>query len=179
MHEKYSSNTPFFVAEFQGGSGTSFGSVNADACNALVHQESVRVLRKNNYDFAIKIFNICMTYGGTNWCNIGYRGCDSSYDYGAAIKEKQAYLAGKIFRGKARGQLQNIPSVPLTVVAGNASSGSHVSTDQIATTPMFGTDHPTNFSIIRHADWNSTTRTTHKLIVSTSTGNVSIPQLGG
>lgn len=64
-------------------------------------------------------------------------------------------------------------------MAGNASNGSYVSTDQIATTPVFGTDHPTNFYIIRHADWTSTNTTSYKLIVPTSTGNVSIPQLGG
>lgn len=60
MHEQYSPNTPFFVAEFQGGSGTGWGSVNQDGCNALVNQESVRVLWKNNYSFAIKMFNIYM-----------------------------------------------------------------------------------------------------------------------
>lgn len=59
-HEQYSPNTPFFVAEFQGGSGTGWGTVSQDGCNALVNHESVRVLWKNNYSFAIKIFNIYM-----------------------------------------------------------------------------------------------------------------------
>jgi hypothetical protein len=48
------------VAEFQGGSGTGWGTVNQEGCNALVNQESVRVLWKNNYSFGIKIFNIYM-----------------------------------------------------------------------------------------------------------------------
>ncbi|KAI4861433.1 glycoside hydrolase family 35 protein [Hypoxylon rubiginosum] len=179
MHEQYSPNTPFFVAEFQGGSGTGFGSVNADACNALVNQESVRVLWKNNYSFAIKIFNIYMTYGGTNWGNLGYRGGDSSYDYGAAIKENRHIWREKYSEEKLEANFFKVSPAYLTAVAGNASNGSYVSTDQIATTPVFGTDHPTNFYVIRHADWTSTNTTTYKLIIPTSRGNISIPQLGG
>jgi hypothetical protein len=67
----------------------------------------------------------------------------------------------------------------LTSVAGNASNGSYVSTDQIATTPVLGVGAPTNFYIIRHADWTSLDTTNYKLLVSSSIGNVSIPQLGG
>lgn len=67
----------------------------------------------------------------------------------------------------------------LTSVAGNASNGSYVSTDQIATTPVFGTDAPTNFYIIRHADWTSLNTTNYQLMVPTSAGNVTVPQLGG
>ncbi|KAI1103222.1 glycoside hydrolase family 35 protein [Jackrogersella minutella] len=179
MHQQYSPNTPFFVAEFQGGSGTGFGSVNADACNALVNEESVRVLWKNNYSFAIKMLNIYMTYGGTNWGNLGYRGGDTSYDYGAAIKENRHIWREKFSEEKLEAHFFKVSPAYLTAVAGNASNGSYVSTDQIATTPVFGTESPTNFYIIRHADWTSTNTTTYKLIVPTSAGNISIPQLGG
>ncbi|KAI1211906.1 glycoside hydrolase family 35 protein [Annulohypoxylon truncatum] len=179
MHQEYSPNTPFFVAEFQGGSGTSFGSVNADACNALVNQESVRVLWKNNYSFAIKIFNIYMTYGGTNWGNLGYRGGDSSYDYGAAIKENRHIWREKYSEEKLEANFFKVSPAYLTAIAGNASNGSYVSTDQIATTLIFGTDFSTNFYIIRHAIWTSTDTTSYKLNILTSIGNMSIPQLGG
>ncbi|KAI0886184.1 glycoside hydrolase family 35 protein [Annulohypoxylon maeteangense] len=179
MHQKHSPNTPFFIAEFQGGSGTGFGSVNADACNALVNQESVRVLWKNNYSFAIKIFNIYMTYGGTNWGNLGYRGGDSSYDYGAAIKENRHIWREKYSEEKLEANFFKVSPAYLTAVPGNASNGSYVSTDQIATTPVFGTESSTNFYIIRHADWTSINTTTYKFNVPTSIGNISIPQLGG
>ncbi|KAI1654864.1 glycoside hydrolase family 35 protein [Daldinia decipiens] len=179
MHQKYSPNTPFFVAEFQGGSGTGFGSVSADACNALVNQEAVRVLWKNNYSFAVKIFNVYMTYGGTNWGNLGYRGGDSSYDYGAAIKENRHIWREKYSEEKLEANFFKVSPVYLTAVPGNASNGSYASTEEIATTPLFGTDSETNFYIIRHADWTSTNTTTYKLIVPTSAGNILIPQLGG
>ena len=46
MHEEQSPTTPFAIPEFQGGSGTGWGldSVTQDKCNALVNEESVRVL---------------------------------------------------------------------------------------------------------------------------------------
>lgn len=178
-HQEYSPDTPFFVAEFQGGSGTGWGSVNQDGCNALVNQESVRVLWKNNYSFAIKMFNVYMTYGGTNWGNLGFRGGDSSYDYGAAIKENRHVWREKYSESKLEANFFKVSPAYLTAVAGTAANGSYVSTDQIATTPVFGTDAPTNFYVIRHADWTSLNTTTYKLIVPTSIGNVSIPQLGG
>ncbi|KAI2470078.1 glycoside hydrolase family 35 protein [Annulohypoxylon bovei var. microspora] len=167
------------VGETERGSGTGFGSVNADACNALVNQESVRVLWKNNYSFAIKIFNIYMTYGGTNWGNLGYRGGDSSYDYGAAIKENRHIWREKYSDEKLEANFFKVSPAYLTSVAGNASNGSYVSTDEIATTPVLGTESLTNFYIIRHADWTSTNTTTYKFIVPTSIENISIPQLSG
>lgn len=178
-HQQYSPNTPFFVAEFQGGSGTGWGTISQDGCNALVNQESVRVLWKNNYSFAIKLFNVYMIYGGTNWGNLGYRGGDTSYDYGAAIKENRHVWREKYSESKLEATFFKVSPAYLTAVAGNASNGSYVSTDQIATTPVFGTDFSTNFYIIRHADWTSINTTTYKLIVPTSTGNLTVPQLGG
>ena len=49
-------------------------------CNALVNEESVRVLYKNKYRFGVKLLNIYMTFGGMTWGNLGYEGGDSSYD---------------------------------------------------------------------------------------------------
>ncbi|KAI0595266.1 beta-galactosidase, domain 2-domain-containing protein [Biscogniauxia sp. FL1348] len=178
-HGQYSPDTPFFVAEFQGGSGTGFGSVNQDGCNALVNEQSVRVLWKNNYSFGIKIFNVYMTYGGTNWGNLGYRGGDSSYDYGAAIKENRHVWREKYSEEKLEANFFKVSPAYLTAVPGSASNGSYVSTGQIATTPVFGTDSPTVFYVVRHADWTALNTTTYRLVVPTSTGNVSIPQLGG
>lgn len=91
LHLNTSSTTPFLIPEFQGGSGTGWGpfSVNQDACAALVGPEAIRVLYKNNWSFGTKLLNVYMTFGGTNWGNLGYEGGDSSYDYGAAIDESR------------------------------------------------------------------------------------------
>ncbi|KAI5860679.1 glycoside hydrolase family 35 protein [Durotheca rogersii] len=178
-HEQYSPNTPFFVAEFQGGAGTGFGGVNQDSCNELVNQESVRVLWKNNYGFAIKIFNVYMTYGGTNWGNLGYRGGDSSYDYGAAIKENRHVWREKYSEEKLEANFFKVSPAYLTATAGNGTKGAYTSTDLLVTTPVRGTDHPTKFYIMRQDDWTSTDTVTYAFTAPTSAGNISIPQLGG
>lgn len=55
MQAQHSADTPFFVAEFQDDASNGFGTSGQEGCNALVNQESVRVLWKNNYSFAIKM----------------------------------------------------------------------------------------------------------------------------
>jgi len=54
-----------------------------------------------------------------------------------------------------------------------------VTDSAITTTPVFGTNYPTNFYIVRHADFTSLANTTYHLSVPTSEGNLTIPQLGG
>ncbi|KAI1806912.1 hypothetical protein F4811DRAFT_550411 [Daldinia bambusicola] len=58
MHQEYSLNTLFFITELEGGVSIDFRGVNADACNALANQGAARILWKNKYSFAIKIFNV-------------------------------------------------------------------------------------------------------------------------
>ncbi len=67
----------------------------------------------------------------------------------------------------------------LTAAPDSASNGTYVSTAQLATTHLTSTDHPTNFYIIRLSDFTSRDNTSYQLEVSTSKGNVSLPQLGG
>lgn len=97
LHLNTSPSTPFLIPEFQGGSGTGWGpnSVNQDACAALVGPSAIRVLYKNNWSFGAKLVNVYMTYGGTNWGNLGYEGGDSSYDYGAAVDEGRGVVREK------------------------------------------------------------------------------------
>lgn len=181
LHEQTSPTTPFAIPEFQGGSGTGWGpgSVNQDMCNALVNEESVRVLFKNNYSFGVKLMNIYMTYGGTNWGNLGDMGGDSSYDYGAAITEDRHVWREKYSEEKLEANFLRVSPAYLTATPGNGTNGSYVSTSAIATTPLFGSQSDTNFYIVRHADFTSLNSTQYQLIVPTSLGNLTIPQLGG
>ena len=71
-HTQQSPTTPLMIAEFQGGSGDGWGGVGEDLCNAFINDKAVRILFKNNYSFGVKIFNVYMMYGGTNWGNLGY-----------------------------------------------------------------------------------------------------------
>lgn len=120
------------------------------------------------------------TYGGTNWGNMGYFGGYTSYDYGAAITEDRYIWREKYSETKLQANFLKVSDAYLTATPGNASNGSYASTDAITVTPLFGNNKTqTNFYVTRHADFTSTENTPYRLSVSTSLGNITIPQLGG
>ena len=65
----------------------------------------------------------------------------------------------------------------LEAVPGNLTNTTYVSTSAISTTPLF--EKKTNFYVVRHSDYKSFASTPYTFTVSTSAGNVTIPQLGG
>ena len=67
----------------------------------------------------------------------------------------------------------------LTATPGNQTNGTYASTSAISVTPLFGNGSQTNFYVTRHADFTSNDTTTYQLNVSTSAGNLTLPQLGG
>ena len=149
-HEEESPTTPLSILVFQAGSGTGWGpdGLNQDMCNALVNEESVRVLYKNNYSFGVKLLNIYMTFGGTAWGNLGYEGGDSSYDSGAAITEDRHLWREKYGEEKLEANFLKVAPACLTARPGNASKGSYTSTDALTTTAMFGTAYDTNLYVV-------------------------------
>ena len=181
FHEQQSPTTPFSIPEFQGGSGTGWGpdSVTQDLCNSLVNQESVRVLFKNNYSFGVKLLSIYMTFGGTNWGNLGYEGGITSYDYGAAITEDRHVWREKYSEQKLEAIFMKVSPAYLTARPGNASNETYTSTKELTTTPLFGTDYATNLFVVRQADWTSRAHTPYTITLPTSLGNLTLPQLGG
>ncbi|KUJ19279.1 putative beta-galactosidase E [Mollisia scopiformis] len=178
-HTTFSPSTPFTIMEFEGGSGDGWGGVGEDMCAILVNNEGVRVLFKNNYSFGVTIFNTYMIYGGTNWGNLGYHGGYTSYDYGASITEDRQIWREKYSEMKIQANFFKVSPAYLTATAGNVGNGSFVSTSTIAVTPLWGNGTTTNFYVARHSDFTSTGNASYTLTVSTSIGNVTIPQLGG
>ncbi|KAJ5612956.1 hypothetical protein N7510_006150 [Penicillium lagena] len=179
IHQEESPNTPFAIAEFQGGSGEGWGGVAEEMCAELINEEAIRVVYKNNYSFGVKIFNIYMTYGGTNWGNLGYMNGYTSYDYGAALTEERAIWREKYSEEKLEANFLKVSSAYLTATPALGVNGSYGVPDTIAVTPLNGNGTETNFYVIRHADFSSVNNTQYKITVPTSVGNVTIPQLGG
>ncbi|KXL47480.1 MAG: glycoside hydrolase family 35 protein [Acidomyces sp. 'richmondensis'] len=177
--KSWSPTTPFTIFEFQGGSMEGWGDVSQTLCNAMVGPDAVRVFYKNNFSFGIKWFNLYMTYGGTNWGNLGYDGCYTSYDYGAAINEYREVIREKYSAEKLEANFFKVSPGYLTAVAGNVTAGVYASTNAVSTTPLFGTRQNSNFYVVRQTNWNSTGNVYYKITLPTSSGNISIPQLGG
>ncbi|GLI78126.1 hypothetical protein PoHVEF18_006428 [Penicillium ochrochloron] len=178
VHERESPSTPFAIAELQGGSGQGWGGVVQDKCGELVNAEAARVVYKNNHSFGVKIFNIYMTYGGTNWGNLGYHGGYTSYDYGAAITEERGIWREKYSEQKMEANFLKVSPAYLTATSKLGVNGSYGAPASIAVTPLVGNGTRTNFYVVRHANFSSLDKTQYSLTVYTSVGNVSIPQLG-
>ncbi|KAH8886198.1 putative beta-galactosidase A [Thozetella sp. PMI_491] len=177
LHLQQSPGTPYAIPEFQGGAIDSWGGVGLDNCASLVNYEAERVFYKNAFSFGVAIFNVYMTYGGTNWGNLGQSGGYTSYDYGAAIRENRMIDREKYAEAKLEAQFITSSPAYLEATPGNRTSTSFVSTSEITTTPLFAKS--TVFYITRHSAAESLNSTPYKLTVNTSIGDITIPQLGG
>ena len=117
------------------------------------------------------------TYGGTNWGNLGYPEGYTSYDYGAAIAEDRTITREKYVEAKLEANFLSASIAYITANPGNLTTTSYVSNDALAVTPLFG--NRTNFYVVRQSAYQSNDSVSYTLTVSTSIGNVTIPQLGG
>lgn len=178
-HTQQSPSTPLFIAEFQGGSGDGWGGIGEDLCADFINYEAVRILFKNNYSFGVKLFNVYMMYGGTNWGNLGYMGGYTSYDYGAAISEDRHVWRDKYSEMKLEASFLKVSPAYLTATAGNQTNGTLATSSDIGYTPLMDTQSNTKFFVVKHANFSSFADTTYNFTFPTSIGNLTAPHLGG
>ncbi|KAF2723861.1 glycoside hydrolase family 35 protein [Polychaeton citri CBS 116435] len=181
LHEEQSPSTPYSLIEFQGGAFDPWGGLGFDQCAELLNAEFERVFYKNDFSYGATVFNIYMTYGGTNWGNLGHPGGYTSYDYGAVIKEDRSVSRQKYSEAKLIANfLQASPAYLSAVPQSNANAnGSYTDNSAIAVTALLGSESDTNFYVVRHASYNSRDDTNYRMTLPTSKGGLTIPQLGG
>ncbi|GAB1735934.1 hypothetical protein NU219Hw_g5268t1 [Hortaea werneckii] len=180
LHRQQSPSTPYSIIEFQGGAFDPWGGNGFEQCVKLLGPEFERVFYKNDFSFGLTIFNIYMTYGGTNWGNLGHPGGYTSYDYGAVIKEDRVVTREKYSEAKLEANfLQASPAYWTAWAQNNTNAnGSYTGNDALAVTALLG--EQTNFFVLRHAEFNSLETTDYSITLpSKSQGNITIPQLGG
>nr|POF02402.1 putative beta-galactosidase a [Quercus suber] len=179
LHENQSSSTPNSIIEFQGGAFDPWGGLGFEQCTELLNAEFERVFYKNDFSFGLTVFNIYMTYGGTNWGNLGHPGGYTSYDYGAVITEDRLVAREKYSEAKLQANfLQASPAYLTAVWQGHIPiNGSFTNNSALATTALYGSK--TKFFVVRHAAYQSQDTTTYSITLPTSQGNVTIPELGG
>ncbi|KAH7120333.1 glycoside hydrolase superfamily [Dactylonectria estremocensis] len=177
-HMAISPNTPYSIIEFQGGAFDPPGGWGFEKCSVLTNHEFARVFYKNNMAAGVTIFNIYMTFGGTNWGNLGH--CDgyTSYDYGAAIKEDRSITREKYSEMKLQGHFLRVSPGYAAATPGNLSTTQYSTNANIAITPLKGEDGDA-FFVARHNDYTTTDSTSYKLKLPTSAGTITVPQLGG
>ena len=175
LHLQQSPSTPFAIVEFQGGSFDPWGGPGFAKCQILLNSEFERVFYKNDYSFGVTIFNIYMTFGGTNWGNLGHPGGYTSYDYAAVIAEDRTVSREKYSEAKLEATFLRSSPAYLTAIPGALTTISFTNNPAIAVTPVVGNE--TTFYVIRHSAYNTYDSTTYTLTVPTSQGTVKIPQL--
>lgn len=102
LHAVQSPLSPMAILEYQGGAIDGWGGYGYDQCAILVDGSAERLLYLTAVEFVTTVQSIYMTYGGTNWGNLGQPYGYTSYDYGAAIAEnrtitREKYGAAKLF----------------------------------------------------------------------------------
>nr|POE72434.1 putative beta-galactosidase a [Quercus suber] len=179
LHENQSSSTPNSIIEFQGGAFDPWGGLGFAQCTELLNAQFERVFYKNDFSFGVTILNIYMTYGGTNWGNLGHPGGYTSYDYGAVITEDRLVEREKYSEAKLQANfLQASPAYLTAVYQGQIPvDGSFTHNNDLATTALYG--EKTKFFVVRHAAYQSLDTTTYTITLPTSQGNITVPQLGG
>jgi len=179
LHEAQSSSTPYSIIEFQGGSFDPWGGPGFANCAALTNAEFEHVFFKNDFSFGVTIFNLYMTYGGTNWGNLGHPGGYTSYDYGAVIAEDRTVSREKYHAAKLLANFLQVSPAYLTAIPqSNAfAAGQFTGNLAIYTTALLG--NVTNFYVVRQTQYNTLATNQYNITLHTSQGKIQIPQLGG
>ena len=133
---------------------------------------------KQLYASGVKILNLYMTFGGTNWGNLGHPGGYTSYDYAAPIREGLQVDREKYSELKLQANFLKVSPAYLTAKVGSASSNTWTTSADLTVTPI--SDESTKFYFVRHSKYNLLQSTNYKLqIPTTAFGNITIPQVNG
>ncbi|KAK4691078.1 hypothetical protein P7C71_g5850, partial [Lecanoromycetidae sp. Uapishka_2] len=148
LHLKQSPTTPYSLVEFQGGFFDPWGGGGFANCEQMLNEQFERVFYKNDFSFGVTIFNVYMTYGGTNWGNLGFPGGYTSYDYGAVIAEDRTVTREKYSEAKLEANFLKASPAYLTAIPMNATNASFANTNAITVTQLKGNNSA--FYIVRH-----------------------------
>lgn len=137
----------------------------------------VNVYYRHNVGQKVTAQNVYMAFGGTNWGGLPFPGVGTSYDYSAPISESRVigdkYSETKVFAQFLR-VARDLTKVEL------ANNGTFFATDAaIYASELRNVDTGAAFYVTRHTSSPSTDTTPFKLHVTTSIGNLTIPQGDG
>ena len=90
-----------------------------------------------------------MTYGGTNWGNLGHPGGYSSYDYAAVIGEDRRVDREKYSEAKLLANFVEASPAYITASPGNLTNSTYTTSADLSVTPLFGNGTDTNFYVVR------------------------------
>ena len=111
---------------------------------------------------------------------MGHPGGYTSYDYGSPITESRNITREKYSELKLIGNFAKVSPAYLVSTPGNLTTSKNTTSSDLDVTPLLGGNNTaSSFFVVRHSDYSSQASVDYKLKVTTSAGEVTIPQLGG
>jgi hypothetical protein len=171
-----SPSQPSFFPEFQGGSYNPWGGPEG-GCPADIGADFANIFYRNLISQRVTAVSLYMMFGGTNWGAIAAPVTATSYDYSSPISENRE-IGAKYYETKNLAMFTRVAE-DLTVTNRLGNSSSYTTNSAVEASELRNPLTNAAFYVTIHSTSSSSTRESFKLRVSTSAGNLTIPQHAG
>ncbi|KAM0720179.1 hypothetical protein Q7P37_004315 [Cladosporium fusiforme] len=165
---------PSILAEFQGGSYNPWNGP-AGGCVNNTGPNWVNVFYRNNLSNKVTGVNLYMVFGGTTWGGLPMPTVGTSYDYSAPISEPRT-IGDKYAETKLLGFFLRAAKGLTRIEKGGNGTTNYTGNAAIFAQELYNVDGDGRFYVVKHTNTSLTSLETFKLRVSTSVGEVVIPQ---
>jgi hypothetical protein len=167
---------PSFFPEFQGGSYNPWGGPEG-GCPGNIGADFANLFYRNLISQRVTAVSLYMMFGGTNWGAIAAPVTATSYDYSSPISENRE-IGAKYYETKNLAMFTRVAE-DLTVTNRLGNSSSYTTNSAVEASELRNPITNAAFYVTIHSTSSSSTRESFKLRVSTSAGNLTIPQHAG
>ncbi|KAF6831518.1 beta-galactosidase [Colletotrichum plurivorum] len=174
----YSYTQPSYLAEFEGGWFSNWGSQTfydqRVQCASEHDPAFADVYYKNNIGQRVTLLSIYMAYGGTNWGHFAAPQVYTSYDYSAPLRETREQWT-KLFQTKLIGLFTRVSSDLLKVEMVGNGTGYQVSSPSAFTWVLRNPDTQAGFTVVQQSSTRSMSPIQFDAALNTTAGPVTVP----
>ncbi|KAF2092623.1 hypothetical protein NA57DRAFT_69687 [Rhizodiscina lignyota] len=175
--QNYSFTQPEFIPEYAGGWFEPWGGPFFDQCvGTYLAPEYADVFYKTLLGQRVTLFNLYMTYGGTNWGHSAAPVVFTSYDYDAPLRETRE-IRDKFRQMKLVGLFTRVSTGLRKTYMESNGSGNAVDTTAVYTFVLRNPDTHAGFYFADHTNSETRDTTTFAITLVTSAGNVTVPKI--
>ncbi|KAF2107330.1 glycoside hydrolase superfamily [Lophiotrema nucula] len=167
---------PNFFPEFQGGSYNPWGGPEG-GCPGDIGADFANLFYRNLISQRVTAVSLYMMYGGTNWGAIAAPVTATSYDYSSPISENRE-IGSKFYETKNLALFTRVAE-DLTVTNRLGNSTGYSTNSAVTASELRNPNTNGAFYVTIHSYSPSSNKDSFKLHVSTSVGNITIPQKSG
>ncbi|KAH8708643.1 glycoside hydrolase superfamily [Phaeosphaeriaceae sp. PMI808] len=167
---------PSFFPEFQGGSYNPWGGPEG-GCPADIGADFANIFYRNLIAQRVTAISLYMMYGGTNWGAFAAPVVATSYDYSSPITESRK-IDSKFYETKNLAMFTRVAD-DLTATDRLGNNTGYTTNSAVEASELRNSKTNAAFYVTIHKTSPSATVESFKLHVSTSIGNLTIPQHAG